>query len=342
MNSKERVLATLQGKPSDRCAISPILSLYGARLTDCPLAEYYTNSTAYARGQSAVLETFQPDILFGPFALPLEGEAFGSQVKFFRNQAPNLATPAIDSVDKMSQMAVPDLNSHPTLLYFREAIRIMAAEHGHQIPIVAIALDPVGLPAMIMGLEGWLQTLLFDKDGTKRMLGITIPHFIQWVNSLLADGAAFIAIPTAFLNPFIVTRQIATEVAIPALKEAFSQVNGSLFVHSAGAPLAAFIDLFADLPKVVGFILNERDSFAEARNKVGPEFTLIGNIEGPYIYKQKSEEIRAECRKILHDRRNDARFILGSSCADIAIDTPPENIHAFRQAAQEFAEGTEV
>lgn len=337
MNSIERIQATLEGKPTDRRALSLVLSLYGAKLTNCPLSEYYTDPIAYARGQSAVLETFEPDILFGPFALSLEGEAFGSQVRFFDNQPPNLVRPVIDSADEIDRLAIPDIDSHPKLLYFRKAIQTMVEEHGQRCPIAGIALSPLALPAMIMSMGSWLQTVLFDKDGTKRMLELAVPHFVRWVNALFRDGVSCVVIPAGLTNSSIITRQIAVDVAIPVLKEAFSQVNGPLVVHHVGTPLAPFIDLFADLPNVYGFVLDDRDDFTQIRQKVGPEFTLIGNIETVKLHERKPEEVVAECRKLLHDRRDDPRFILGTSGSDISFDTPVENILAFRQAAESFA-----
>ncbi|MFQ5593170.1 MAG: uroporphyrinogen decarboxylase family protein [Anaerolineae bacterium] len=334
MNSLERVLATLQGEPTDRRAVSLTLSLYGARLTGCRLTEYYTNPVAYARGASAVMETFQPDILFGPFALCLEGEAFGSRVRFYEDQAPNLTRPAISSSGEIAQLAAPDIETHPRLRFFRATIRRMAAEHGQQVPIAAVALGPMGLPAMIMGIEGWLETLLFDEAGTQRMLEMSVPYFVRWANVLLAEGASLVVVPAAFANPTIVTREMAARIAVPALKEAYSQINGPLIVHSAGASLAPFLDLLADLPNVVGFMLNHGDSFAEARARVGAQATLIGNIDGPTLHMREPDEIAAECRKVLHDRRDDPRFILGTSAADIGFDTPVENIHAVLRAAQ--------
>lgn len=338
MNSMERVLATLQGKPTDRHAVSLTLSLYGAKLTNCPLTEYYANPTAYARGQSSVRETIHPDILFGPFALPLEGEVFGSQVRFFENQAPNLASPAVSSPEEIDRLPLPDIDSHPRLMYFHNAIRLMAAEHGQEVPIAAIALNPVDLPAMILGIEGWLQTLLFNESGTKRMLELTVPYFVRHVNALLAAGAAFVVMPAAFVNPSIVTREIAVEITIPVLKEAFAQINGPLIVHSGGAILAPFLDLFADLPNVEGFVLSGGESLTEARGKIGKKLALVGNIEGPKLLKQKPEEIKAECRKVLENRLSDPHFILGSSGPDIPFDTPLENIRAMRQAAEDFTQ----
>ncbi|MEW6667381.1 MAG: uroporphyrinogen decarboxylase family protein [Thermodesulfobacteriota bacterium] len=337
MNSVQRVSATLQGKPVDRRALCLVLSLYGARLIGAPLMKYYTDPETYARGQTSVLETFHPDILLGPFALPFQGEVFGSSVRFFDHQAPNLARPVITSAREINGLAAPDIDSHPRLLFIREAIRLMAARHGKEIPIAAIALDPVSLPAMIMGLDGWLDTLLLDKEGTGRMLELTLPCFVQWANALLADGANLMVLPVSVVNPSIITRKIAVELAIPVLKDAFSQVQGPIVIHSGGAPIVPYLDLFADLPKVVGFVLDIRESFAEARRRIGSEFTLIGNIEGPTLYKRQGEDIKAECRGVLLDRRNDRHFILGTSTADIALDTPPENIHVFRRAVDEVA-----
>lgn len=88
MNSRERVFATFQGKPVDRRPFTAMLSLYGARLTGCPLRDYYTDASAYARGQTAVREIFRPDILFSPFSLVGLAEAFGGEAKYFDNAPP--------------------------------------------------------------------------------------------------------------------------------------------------------------------------------------------------------------------------------------------------------------
>lgn len=338
MNSIERISATLQGKPTDRRAVSLVLPLYGARLTACHVLEYYTNAASYARGQSAVRETFQPDVLFGPFALALEGAAFGSRVRFFDNAAPNLVRPAIASAEEVDQIMIPDVDSHPQLLYFRESIRRMSAEHGNEVPIVATVTGPVDLPAMIMGLEGWLQTILFDEAATRRLLEISASFFVRWVNALLGDGASFAVFPSCFANPATVTRKISAELFVPIMREALAQLDGPVLVNAGGLPLAPHLDLFVDLPNVSGFVLNAKESFAEARQKVRAEPVLFGNIDGPSLFLRQREDIEADCLALLHERRDDPHFVLASSMADIALDTPLENIHVFRETAEAFAE----
>lgn len=339
MNSSERVLAAFQGKSADRRAVTLTLSLMGAKLTGCPLQRYYTDPVAYARGQSAVYGTFKPDVLFGPFSLPLEGKSFGSEIHFFEDQVPNLRKPGIKDTADIPGLTPPNPDTDPVQNYFREAVSLMVKEHGQAVPVAAIALNPVDLPAMILGVEGWLETMLFNQDNTRRMLDITVPFFVQRVNSLFQAGAAVVILSTGFCNATVVTRQMAETWAIPHLKEAFGEVKGPLIIHSTGTKLLPFIDLFSPLPNVAGFVLDAGDDIAEARKKCGKTLTIIGNIDGPTLREGHPDRIAADCHRILERLRDDPHFILGTSGPDIPIDTPPENIHAIRDAVTAFGGG---
>ncbi len=55
--------------------------------------------------------------------------------------------------------------------------------------------------------------------------------------------------------------------------------------------------------------------------------------------KMSAEEVEEQCREILEDRRADRRYILTTSGPDVALDTPQENIHAMRRAAESFGKG---
>jgi uroporphyrinogen decarboxylase len=340
MNSMERVLATIAGEPTDRRAVSLTLPLFGARLTGRPLAEHYVDPQAFAEGQSAVLDKFHPDVLFGPFALPFEGAAFGSKVRLFDDQAPNLTHPAIASVDDLEDLQVPDVATHPHLLFIRQAIRLISSAHGKETPVAAIVSGPVDLGAMILGIEEWLKTLLFNSRSANLLLEKTVPFFIRWANTLLSDGAHFIVLPVNFTNPSIVTRRAVIDIAVPAMRVAFSQLNGPVFIHSGGSPLAPFLDLFAELPNVAGFILNGGDDLALARQTVGPKPVLIGNIDGPSLFMRNRMAVLDECKAALLDRQDDPRFILGTSSADVDLHTPFDNVHAFAKAVHETQRGT--
>ncbi|MCK5174948.1 MAG: uroporphyrinogen decarboxylase family protein [Planctomycetes bacterium] len=337
MNNRERVFATLGGNPVDRPPFTALLSLYGARLTDCPSQQYYTDPAAYARGQDAVRRTFEPDILFSPFFLAGEARAFGGKIKFFDHQPPNLVEPAITSIEQLSSLDVPDIDSDPTLVFFREAISQMAKTSGEYAAIAAILLNPMDLPVMIMGMDGWLQTVLFDTDGFKRMMDLTVPFFTERANALLEAGADCLVTPAAFLNPSVATRDIVERLALPILRDAFEQIQGPVFIHHVGSSFTAFLELFADLPHVIGIAVDHSDNLSEARTKMGTDMTLVGGLDGPNIWKLIPEQVHARCEEILLDRQHDPRFILATSGADVALSTPEENIRAMHTAAESFS-----
>ncbi len=252
MNSRERMEAVLSGNIPDRPPVSMGLSLYGAGLTHCPLLKYYSDPGAYASGQDQVRRIFQPDILFAPFAMPLYAQAFGGTLRFYENQPPNMKTPALLLPKDFHSLSLPDPDTNPSLVYIRRAIRTMRSRHGGEVAIAGVGMDPVSLPIMLMGLDKWLETFLFEKQLAEDILGWIQPFFREWVNILFEEGTSFVALPMAFTTPAIVPRKLVTERCLPLLKQAFEGINGPLVLHSTGAPFARFLDLFAQLPNVRG------------------------------------------------------------------------------------------
>ncbi|MEQ8168267.1 MAG: uroporphyrinogen decarboxylase family protein [Candidatus Eremiobacterota bacterium] len=335
MNSLERVTCAIKGETSDRPAVSITLSLYGARLTDCPLEKYYTDYNAYVEGQSAVIEHFHPDIVFSPFVLTAEGEAFGSRVKFFKNQPPNMSEPSVKSAEEFLKLPMADINSSKRLLYIREATGKLAGKYGREIPLAGILLGPADLPALVMGIDAWLYTLMLDRDSTRKILEKTGQFFINLANALLCDGANFVVIPAVFSNPSVVTKKIIEELVMPVYREVFKEIRGPVVLHHGGKTITPVIDYYTGLPNVAAFVIDNRDSFSEARIKTGSEKLLLGNIDGATLNKREPEEIKDKCLKILKDRRNDRHFILSTSGPDVPYDTPVENIQAIISSVSE-------
>lgn len=336
MNSMERVQATLAGKPLDRRAIAPVLGLYGARLTNCPLEQYYTDPAAYALGQSAVRETFQPDVLCAPLAFASIGAAFGGELVFLDTMPPNLRRPAVQSVEQWDSLVPPDPDVHPLLRYFQDTIRLMAAHHGGEVPIAMVIPIPADIPGLVMGLESWLETVLFDPDGAKRVMETIIPFYVRLINGFFAAGATFVVMPCGLASPAIVTREIVTSFTRPILANVLAQLCGPVVLHNVGAPILAHLDLLTGFPSVVAYIVDQRDDLAQARRVVGAESVLFGGLDCTTIGQMTVAEVDERCRTILEERRHDPHFVLGTSGPDVAWNTPPENIHAMRKAAESF------
>jgi len=339
MKSIERVLATLQGTETDRRAVILTLSLYGARLTNCPLSKYYTDPESYVKGQNAVYKQFEPDVLFAPFELPLLGAAFGSVIKIFDNQPPNIIKPIIDSADEFTSLSIPDVDSEPGLTYIRDCLRSMAKQFSPDVPVAAIALSPLDLPVLIMGIDSWLETLLFQKQLAIKILKICIDHFIQWTDALFRDGATFVVLPISFANMRIITPKIANEIAIPYLTEAFSKVKGPLVLHHVGTSILGSLEILKTLPNVAGFCVGKEDKLSKAREIIGPGPVLLGNIDGPGLLGREPSGIFKQVTAMLDGRKDDPNYIVATSAADIDLETPIENIQAIVDAVRAYGNG---
>ncbi|MGD9365296.1 MAG: uroporphyrinogen decarboxylase family protein [Desulfobacteraceae bacterium] len=238
--------------------------------------------------------------------------------------------------DAWDKLPIPDVDSSPRLIFIREALRRLVREAMGEVPVVAFALSPADLPIMLLGLEPWLKTVLFDEAKARQLIDITQVFFIRWTRALFQDGAAMVVVPQAFTNPLIVTADIAKRLSIPALKEALTQVNGHFILHNVGQPILPFLELYRDaaIGNVIGYVLDPADSFAGARAMLGPEPVLMGNFDGPSLNTRTAKAVSEACISLLHDRRDDPSFILATSGPDVPLGTPAENILAMVESVR--------
>lgn len=334
MTGAERVGAAAAGVTADRRAVAPVLSLYGARLTGCPLDRYYRDARAYADGQAEVRRAFGPDVLFAPFAFALLGEAFGGALKEFPDQAPNLRRPAADALAEWGRVALPDPGAHPRLSYLLEATRLLRSDHGGEVCVAAPLPSPVDLPALALGAGPWLEALLFEPEAASRLLESLRPYYLSLAEAYFEAGASFLVLSCAFASPTVVTREVASRLAVPALAETLSGLAGPAVLHHGGGPSLRHLDLLAGVPGVLGFALDEADDLGAARAAAGPGALLAGGVSGPALAALEAPEVEARCRRMLEARRGDPRFLLYTSGPDVPWSTPPENVAALRRAAE--------
>jgi uroporphyrinogen decarboxylase len=332
MNSLERILATLQNQPTDRPPFLLNASLFGARLTGASLGDHYAQAEVYAEGQVAVRETFAPDLLTSPFLVPALGEAFGSRASLRRKQPPTISTFAASSAEELLRLPLPEVDSHPRLLYLRESIRRLATRYAGEVPIIGILVSPSDIPPLVIGLEAWIDALLFHPDLARAVLDHVTPLTVDLGKAMLADGATGVALTANLANTFIVTTEVADTLTLPALRTCLAELPGPVILHHGGCPLLAQLARFKDLPHVVAYVLDAGEDLREARRALGPGPVLMGNLDGPGLADFTPGEVQAHCERAISQRGDDRQFILCTSGADIRFDTPPTCLEAITEA----------
>ena len=332
MNSLQRVLAALQNQPADRPAFLLNASLYGSRLTGASLKDHYRDPAVYAEGQIAIRETFCPDLLLSPFLFPALGEAFGSRVNAPARYAPNLKEFAADSAEAALKLPLPDVDSHPRILYLRECLQILSRKYAGEVPVIGVLVSPVDLPPLIIGLEAWLDALLFQPGIARALLDRLTPFFVALGKAMFSDGATALALTANLANRFMVPGPVAETVGRPSLEQALAELPGPILLHHGGCPLLAHLADFKGLPNVVGYVVDAGEDLAAARRLLGPGPLLLGNLCGPTLMDLPVDQVRAQCDQALAQRATDLQFVLTTSGADIPLDTPPACLEAITDA----------
>lgn len=336
MKPIERIVARVQGQPTDRMPFVPVTTLYGAKLANIHLDNYYRDATLYAAGQTAVVDHFEPDILFGPFALVYEAEAFGAQLAHFNNNPPNIKTPAIANYEDISRLKMPEIEMHAGLSFIVDSVRLLASKYQNEVPVAAILASPTELPALIMGIENWIDTLLFHPDEAQQMLMITSQFFVKMAEQFQQAGATALVTMVNFCNPTIVPREIAANKLIPVLDKAYAQVKLPIFIHHGGARLLPFLGLFNGLPNVIGFVADPRDSLPEIRSKIGNGTALMGKLNSSHLPKVPAKKVEQWTLEILEEAKNDPCFFFSTSNADIPLETPYENLEIMAKTVKQY------
>lgn len=336
MKGRERVFSALApgGTVPDQRPFTLTLSLYGARLAGIDLKDYYQDPLAYAAGQRAVADTIDPDIVFSPFKLTAVSEAFGGSVRMYEQMPPNMTRPGFVSAGDLCEYDFDRAFSHPALRYVFDATERVAADQAAQRSIAAIFLSPVDLPALIMGIGSWLETILFDPDHARIIMDKSAAFVLKAVSMFREAGADFTALPVVFCNPRILTKQIIAVTILPLLRDYLCASALPLVIHHGGAPILEFIDSIKDLPNVAAVHIDASDSFAKVRDITGADLPLLGNLDGPTLNLLSAQSATARCKAIMNRTKNDAHFIFASSGADIPYDTPLETITAVTECVR--------
>ncbi len=339
MNSLERVQATLGGRPADRVPFTFQANLLGARLAGCALPDYYTDPRVFLRVQTMLRERFKPDLLFAPFMLCHSAAAFGSELKYFDDQPPGIKRLVVRSVADIAKCTPPDIDTHPALLYIRRSLKGLVKAFGGEAAIGAAVLGPVDLPLMMMGMERWLPMVVEGGDDLNRVFDLTVPHFVEWANALFDDGARVLVLPSPFVTPRVMTRELVRNIALPVLRDAFARVKGPLVLHHTGGKFLEFLDLLSDLPRVTGFIIDAGDDLMEARKRVGPGKTIFSGIDNQNMDRYSPGEVERRALEKLHRMRNDPNFVLVVTGPDIPAQTSPDNLLAMLRAVEKSGSG---
>jgi len=335
VNSLQRLESALAGHAFGDTLCMPLVFGGAAFLTHVKLKEYLQNGEILAQCQLNSQQKFNYDAVFVYGDNCIEAEALGSRICFPENAYPYIEKYRLEDPKQLSEL--PDFNPltdgrMPELL---QAVKILKAELGDNLPIVGVVLGPMSIASQLMGLERLLYLLLDSPCEFADMLNFTAGISLKSGLALLAQGAHISAVIDPSASQSILPSEMFVRYLLPQIRDIFFQFK------SAGA-LASWLMITGNSQGLLPYYRQCGVNIAsidyevplEEALKWGEDFLVAGNIK-PYRFVNKTpQEIIREGKELINLAAGSKRFILSSGC-EIPLDTKPDNLAALINAVRD-------
>ena len=342
MTSLQRVQSVLTGKLPDRVPVCLHNFLHAADEAGVPMERYRTDPQAIAKAHLDALDKYGHDCLLIDLDTTMLAEAMGAPSECAPNEPGRIIGPAIESLEQASQLSPIDPERDGRVPALLEAIRLLAREVGSQVAIRGNCdQGPFSLAALLRGIESFMMDLATDADnpGLQQLLRVCYESHLATHRAVMEAGAHFTSLGDSLAGPDVLSPRMFERFARPYQEELVRQLASEgiwTTIHICGNT-SKILEPLSCYP-FCGFELDYKTDTHLAKEAVGAEHVLFGNIDPSGIIARGSEEeVRRAAGELIALWKPGGRFILNAGCA-IPAGAPPENLHALVNAAHELGQ----
>ena len=334
MNSKERCLASIQGKPVDRVPVFPLLMFFAQNRHSVTYREYATHGRALADAQLHIRDRFPVD------ALTACSDAFritadlGADMVYPEEKTPFAASPLVRSESDLSRLKRPDpLRKGSRMADRTWSVRCMVDAVGGECLVLGWVDMPFAEACSLCGVTEFLLMLHDNPALAHAILRFLTDIVVDFGLAQLQAGAPMIGAGDAVAS--LISPRQYREFALPyeqAVVNAMHAAGGLVKLHICGNTSHLLPDMIrtgADL-----FNVDHLVDFQQACSVYGREqLCFKGNLDPVADLMQATP---AECQTRCLERLQAAaglRYMLSPGC-EVPAETSDEVFQAFCQAPQ--------
>lgn len=341
MTGMERLSAALGGTAADRIPVFCNLLDQGAGELGVPLLEYYAHGEHVAEAQLKMRAKYGYDNLWCLFYVAKEAELLGCRkVLFAADGPPNVAAWVIQSLADIPRLHVPDdLSGHPAFEEGLKCLRLLRREAGGKYPICAYITASMALPAMLMGMDKWLELLFLGPAGARdELLAKCHEFFVKELLVYRQAGADVLLYSNPFGSTDMIPMKFFQEHALPWIEKDIRAVGTAGIVYYAGmARINAVTAAVLERTGIGAYYQGPFDDVRDGKALLAGRALACGVINDIRLIDWPRDEIRREVRRIIEAGRPGGRFLFGTGVMPCGI--PEANIRTMLEAAYEFGRG---
>lgn len=336
MNSRERVLALLEGRPVDHLPCMPITMMFAANRIGVRYYDYATNYRVLVDGQIHVAEEFGLDYVNTMSDPACEAADCGATVRFYPDQPPAIDESRARLADKMAlvRLKIPDPASPGRMHNRLKALSLFKERLDGEKLIEGWIEGPCAEAADLRGINTLMLDFYDDPAFVCDLFDFVVEMELRFAEAQVAAGAESIGIGDAAAS--LVGPRFYNELIWPYEKR---MVDG---VHALGARVRLHIcgnttHILEGMGRL-GCEIVDLDflaPIAAGREKMGPNQVLLGNIDPVRVLRDTTPDAVYEAVSECH-RQAGSRYIVGPGC-EVPRDTPLANLRALVEYARQHA-----
>lgn len=331
MNSKERALAALQGKKTDRIPVFPLSMCFSVKQAGITYREFVTNGSSMAEAQLELADRFNIDVITAcSDAFRISGD-LGAELVYHDEAPPHAQKPLISNRQDLCGLSRFDVSAKNSRCADRaKAVREMVQAVGNSHLVLGWVDFPFAEACSCCGFQQFMYMLYDEPELVHDILGFLTDIVIDFSLYQLEQGAPMIGCGDAAAS--LLSPQMFEKFALPYEQKVVRAIHGKgglVKTHICGntsASLSLIVKNDSDL-----FNVDHLVDFNDAIEiYCGAGKAVKGNVNPVDILQLTPEEIQLKARKCVEMAAGN-KYFLSAGC-DIPLNTPAENMAAFCDA----------
>jgi MtaA/CmuA family methyltransferase len=334
MTGRERVLAAIDGRPTDHLALMPITMMFAADVAGVHYREYATDGRVLSDAQIRTAAEFEFDYVSAISDPAREASDLGAAIEWFEDQPPAIieSRALLSEKSTLAKMQVLDPSEGRRMSDRVKAVELLAARAGSEKIVEGWVEGPCAMAADLRGLNTLMLDFFDDPDFVTDLFEFVTEMELRFAQAQVKAGASLIGVGDAAAS--LIGPKLYRQYVFPyerRLVEGIRALGVRVRLHICGSTRK----LFDDMGKVGADIidLDWMAPIGEARHAMGPFQVLLGNIDPVRVLRNSDadsvERAIAECH-----RQAGERYIVGAGC-EVPRGTPHENVRAMARYARE-------
>lgn len=321
MNSLERVSMIMDKKEADYVPVYPIISGASRRLTGVDYKTWATDAKVCAEALIKATDEFDLDAICTLTDLSVEAEDFGQPLIYPENEAahPDRHNHIVTKEEDYYKVKRFDATKTSRMAAHIQLCQILMDEKGEEKPIIAFVFGPLGILSMLRGPQDMFMDLYDYPEAIHHAMEEITETLIGYYDAIIDTGVHAIMFDTLYASTSIMAKDMWLEFEGPYVKRLADHIRSRgcmVMVHNCG--LGVYIQEQIDMlkPTVFSFLHLPPgcSSYEEVKEIYGPQTTLMGCIDPPWMTTASDEQVEAKSKEFIDAMAKGGGFILSTGC----------------------------